>query len=174
LALVALIPVIFVIWERTTFMSSAWIALALSLLLTNIWEYSVKHRRWLQTLVLIVFALWISANTLTLLRRNYWWGQAGAANKLLIEQLGNYVDELPSNAEIWLLNMPDRFGNAFIFRNSFPGAAETMGYQQTVYQVLDAELKRFSSTERAKYISQLQSSPNVIVLFYENGYLITP
>jgi hypothetical protein len=171
--LISLIPVIFVIWERTTFISSMGIALTLSLLFTSAWNYSAG-RQAMQKLIMVAFILWISTNTLTLIRRNYWWGQAGTANKIVVDQLGDYLNELPAGAQVCLVNLPDHFENAFAFRNSFPKAAELLGYQQVIYPILDTELESLSSKENEAYNSLKSDAQPTLVLVYENGSLTLP
>jgi hypothetical protein len=109
-----------------------------------------------------------------LLRRNYWWGQAGKTSKSVITQLDQYIAELPDNAEIWLINLPDQIENDYTFRNAFPAATQLLNYKQVVYAVLDSELESLPKRQREEYYSQLQDHPDVTLLWYKNGRLVSP
>jgi hypothetical protein len=84
------------------------------------------------------------------------------------------VNELPAGAHVSLLNLPDHFENAFAFRNSFPKAAELLGYQQVIYPILDTELESLSSKENEAYNSLKSDAQPTLVLVYENGSLTLP
>jgi hypothetical protein len=171
MVLVALLPTIFVVTERTAFLSSAFVSLTLSWLFVQAWTHASKRCFGFRVFVIAALVLCVSANTLTLVRRNYWWGQASTASRAVMEQLDEHVKELPSNTHVWLLDLPDHLENAYAFRNAFPKAAQVLGYDVIIHPVLDVELAALSHEERVKLVSQLQDAPDVIVLWYKRGHL---
>lgn len=172
LSLVALGPVIFVVTERTAFLSSAGIALAFALLFVNAWDDLARRRTVLWALVLIALVLWVGANTVTLVRRNARWGEAGAASRSVFDQLGEYAETLPGDTQIWLLGLPDHIENAYAFRNVFPKAAQVLGYEQMIHVVLDTELDSLPAADKAKLATEPCDSCRFVVLWYENGGLV--
>jgi len=171
MAFVALFPSIFVFAERTAFLSSAFVSLSLSCLFVQAWDRLAKRRLGFRSLVLAALVLWTSAQAITLVRRNYWWGQAGALSKAVMEQLGKQIDGLSSDTQVWLLGLPDHLENAYVFRNAFPTAARVLGYEPQVRAVLDVELDGLSVQERVERERQLLASSSVYVLWYEGGSL---
>jgi hypothetical protein len=89
-----------------------------------------------------------------------------------LAQLGEHAGALPSDAQIWLLGLPDHIENAYAFRNAFPKAAHLLGYEQTIHVVLDVELEGFSSAEKAELVTKQHESSSSTVLLYESGGLV--
>jgi uncharacterized membrane protein len=168
LALAALAPVIFEIWERTTFMSSIGVALCLAMLFVNGWDGLTKRRKSLRPFLILALGLWLSANLVILLQRNSQWGRAGSANQAVIAELENYLPELSPDTKVQLINLPDRFGEAYTFRNTFPSAGVLIGYLQPISATLDVEMIKPQSPQ----IRPAHGDSAIVRLAYENGHLV--
>lgn len=138
-AATALAPVVFVVAERTLFMATTGIATAVAALFVGIWE-SVRGRPALQTATIIALVLWLSANALALVERNVWWGRAGATSRTIMAQLDAIDRTIPAGEEIWLVDLPDRYRNAYVFRNAFPAAGTLLGHDSKTYAILDTAI----------------------------------
>lgn len=75
---------------------------------------------------------------------------AAATNQLVVEQLAFYTRSLAVGQEIWIFNLPDRFEDAYVFRNTFPAVGMFIGYPQLIHAVLDVEWKQLSAADQGQ------------------------
>ncbi len=113
----ALGPVILIVTERTTYLSSAgwaWVAASITIIA---WEQSesVLKRR----VVSLTVVAMLGANLIALTHRGYWWNQAANLSRDVFSQAKSSLSALPlrENGQIWFVNMPERIEYAYAFGN---------------------------------------------------------
>jgi len=172
LTIAALASVILIVSERTAFVSSIGVVLALSILFVCGWNAVREYGKWAKQVVTIAIILYIGTNASVLVYRGSRWGKAGETSRTVLMELNSQIVELPANAEVWLVNLPDHLEYAYTFRNTFPSASELLNYDHNIQVVLDTELTMLSPQHREDYISQLRDHPSATVFWYENGMLV--
>jgi hypothetical protein len=177
LTIVALAPVILIVSERTAFLSSIGVALAVSTAVVCIWDGLTEHsecKRWMKQAVAVAAISYIATNASVLIYRSSWWGRAGEISETVLTQLDDQITELPADAEIWLVNLPDHLEYAYVFRNTFPAASEllnSLNHDRNIQTVLDSELAVLPPPQREDLINQLGNRPGAVILWYEDGVL---
>jgi hypothetical protein len=170
-SLVALGPVVFIVSERSIFLSSVGIALMFATLFVGAWDAAKKRGRGLQWAVAIAVVLHVGLNAGVLEYRSTWFGRSGAISERVLAGLERQVAGMPAGASIVLANLPDHTGYTFTFRNTFPSAAVVLGYNVDVQAVLDSELDALPPQRRAEHVRQLARESDAVVLWYRDGKL---
>lgn len=175
-AAVALAPVLPIVTERTAFLSSVGVAWALAGLFVGLLEVAQRHTAGAADVVAVALALYLAANASGLVYRCMWWGRAAETSRSVIGQLETQLAELPPEADVWLVGVPDHRAYAYIFRNAFPWARDVMGLRQSIRVVLDTELPaaadgRMLRPQPGEWSSWLGVSPGAVVLWYGGGTL---
>lgn len=174
LSIVALAPVILMISERTAFLSSIGVALALSVAFVCTWdalsergEYKGRMKR----VIAVAVVLYTITNASVLIYRSSWWAKAGKISETVLMQLDDQIRELPTDTEIWLVNLPDHVEYAYVFRNTFPAASDLLEFlsHRSIQAVLDSELAALSPPQRKDLINQLENRPDAVIFWYKEG-----
>jgi hypothetical protein len=176
LSIVALAPVILIVSERTAFLSSIGVALALSVAFVCTWDALSKHSEYkgrMKRVIAVAVVLYATTNASVLIYRSSWWGKAGKISKTVLMQLDDQVRELPADAEIWLVNLPDHLEYAYVFRNTFPAASDLLEFlsERNIQTVLDSELAALSPPQREDLTNRLGNRPDVVIFWYEDGMI---
>jgi hypothetical protein len=170
-SLVTLGPVLFIVSERSIFLSSVGIALTFATLLVGAWDAAKRHGKWLKRAIAVVIILYIGLNACVLEYRSTWFGKSGEISEAVLTQLDSQIADLPAGASILLVNLPDHTGYTFTFRNTFPSATQVLGYDVEIQAVLDSELSALLPQQRADYVHQLASASGATVIWYRDGRL---
>ncbi len=169
--LVLLVPVLPIVSERTAFGSSIGLAWAIALVAGCNWRSSsgVPAAR---ALVVTAVALILAANAAVLAYRSAWWGRSSAAVATTLASIHTAAADLPPDATMWIVGLPDHFHDAWAFRNAFhpdrPGADEVLQLGHPVFSVLDTELAGLEPEPLQRRIADLQQQPGVAVFLYQN------
>jgi hypothetical protein len=113
-----LAPVILIVAERTTYVSSVGWALAIASIVTLAWDAASQSnlplKRWLTVLAMVVL---LGANLVTLTHRSYWWDRAADISYDLFSQVRVTMLALPpgKSGQLWFINMPNRIEYAYTF-----------------------------------------------------------
>lgn len=122
---IALAPVILIITERTTYVSSIGAALAIGTIMTRCWgslmQSSKSLLRMLVAVVLVTAIL--GANIAALSHRSYWWHRSGEISRGFIVQVQESARAVPPDkpVHLWFVDLPlgiqyaHAFGNRTLF-----------------------------------------------------------
>ncbi|RLC76517.1 MAG: hypothetical protein DRI61_13135, partial [Chloroflexi bacterium] len=170
--IIALGPVIFIVTERAIFLSSIGIAAAFSILLVGAWD-AAKDKVWLKRTITIAFVLYLGLNLYVLRYRSMWFEKSANLNQTVMEQLGQYAEDLPANTKVLIANLPDHTQHTFTFRNTFPPAIKLLRYPIDVMSILDSDLRTIPRQRQKDYVKQIaQKNDCSIVLWYNDGQLV--
>lgn len=169
---VALAPVIFIVSERSVFLSSVGIVLLFSTVFIGAWDIAKERGKWMKRAAAIVIILYVGLNACVFGYRSVWFGRSAKVSKSVLMQLDSQIENLPTGTHILLINLPDYIGYAFTFRNTFPSATKILEYDFDIEAVLDTELVGLSPQQQEDYIDQLKEEANGVVFWYRDGKLV--
>jgi len=165
-------PVIFIVTERAIFLSSIGITVAFSIFLVGAWD-AAKKNIWLKRTIAVAFVLYLGLNFYVLTYRSTWFEKSANLNQTVMEQLGQYVEDLPENTKVLIANLPDHTQHTFTFRNTFPPAIKLLRYSIDVMSILDSDLTAIPPQQQKDYVKQIaQENDCSIVLWYNDGQLV--
>lgn len=104
--------------ERFVYSASAFGAI----LVVTLLGYLLESRRFL----MLILACILVAYAASLLRSNHNWKRASGIAESVVASLGAVVDA----RDIYVLNLPDNIGGAYVFRNGLNEAAALLGYAE--------------------------------------------
>jgi hypothetical protein len=169
---VALGPVIFIVTERSVFLSSIGIVLTFSILLIGAWDIARERGKWMKQVVTAIIILHVGLNILVLGYRSTWFGKSAEVSRTVLTQLDSRIESLPAGTPVLLVNLPDHLGYTFTFRNTFPSATKVLEYDHDVQAVLDTALIALSPQQQEDYVNQLGREAGAIVFWYRDGKLV--
>jgi len=170
--ILALGPVIFIVSERSVFLSSVGSVLMLSILFVGAWDVAKRRSKRMEQTVAIVIVLYIALNVCVLGYRSAWFGQSAKTSKAVLMQLDDQIQRLPTGTAILLVNLPDHLGYTFTFRNTFPSATRVLEYDLDIKTVLDTDFIGLSPRQQENYVNQLKRASNAVVFWYRDGRLV--
>jgi hypothetical protein len=170
--ILALAPVIFIVAERSVFLSSIGIVLMLSTLFVGAWDTAKEHGEWMKRAIAAIIILYAGLNTYVLGYRSTWFGKSAETSKAVLMQLDSQIENLPTGTPILLVHLPDHLGYTFTFRNTFPAATKILEYDSSIRTVLDTELIGLSSQQQEDYIDQFRQESDDTVFWYRDGKLV--
>ncbi|HUX76203.1 MAG TPA: hypothetical protein VMY40_06145 [Anaerolineae bacterium] len=169
---VAVAPIIFIVAERSVFMSSVGIVLAFCVALVGAWDVAKERGKWMKRAVAVSVVLYVGLNASVLAYRSAWFGRSAQTSRAVLAQLEGEIERLPAGRPVLLVNLPDHLEYTFTFRNTFPSAARVLGYDRAVESVLDTALRPLSPREQEDYIDQRRRAPDAAVFWYRDGELV--
>ena len=169
---VTLGPIIFIVAERSVFLSSVGIVLAFGISFVGVWDVARERGKWMKRMIAVAIVLYTGLNTCVLGYRSTWFGKSAEISRAVLTQLDREVERLPAGIPILLVNLPDHLEHTFTFRNTFPSAAEILGYDRYVDSVLDTTLHPLSPQQQESYVGRLGQESGAIVFWYRNGELV--
>ncbi|MBN1872994.1 MAG: glycosyltransferase family 39 protein [Anaerolineae bacterium] len=166
-----LAPVIFIVAERSIFLSSMGIALALAMGLVGAWRgvrrgEHFQHTLW-RGLTTLMILLSIGMNTCVLLYRSAWFDHSSSVSRAVFTQLDDHLTRIPPGEHIVLINLPDHIAHTFTFRNTFPAATQVVGYEYDITVILDTAWTDFTPQAQVAHIQQCQEVASCSVLWYD-------
>jgi hypothetical protein len=165
-------PVVFIVSERSSFVSSLGITIVFAVLLVGMWDEAGRHAAWVRRAAAAIVVVYVALNAFVFEYRCAWFARSGDMNEAVLAQLDAQVKGLPSDATVLLVDLPDHTGYTFTFRNTFPSASVVFGYEFAVKAVLDTELARIPLADRDAYLRQIGGEPGTLVFWYEDGKLV--
>ncbi len=165
-----LAPVVFIVAERSIFLSSIGIALALAIGLVGAWRkvrqlQSPNDALW-RALTTGAILLCIGVNTCVLLYRSAWFDRSATVSQTVFEQLDTHLANSPPGEHIVLINLPDYIAHTFTFRNTFPAATQVLGYDYEITAVLDTTWATLTPQAQTESIKSCQEDTDCTVLRY--------
>jgi hypothetical protein len=176
LAVVAsgLVPVLLMVSERTTFISSLGTTLVISTLFLAAIEAASLTTRFSRRAVVTGIAVYMATNLVVLQDRARMWSAAGSITKGVLSQLSAKTRDLPEGAGVLILGLPDSYQGAVVFRNAIPSATQLLGFPRPVRAVLDRGSQDLSKQDQEidGYLNHPGNGPAVRVYHYANGALL--
>ena len=126
----------------------------------------------MKRMIAVAIILYTGLNTCVLGYRSTWFGKSAEISRAVLTQLDREVERLPPGILILLVNLPDHLEHTFTFRNTFPSAAQILGYDRYVDSVLDTALHPLSPQQQESYVDRLGQESGAIVFWYRNGELV--
>ena len=176
----ALAPVILIVAERTTYVSSIGWALAAAGTMTLARDATsmsnLPSRRWL---VVVVAAVFLGANLVTLSHRSYWWNQAAHISENVFSRVRSAMLNLPpeKDCQLWFFDMPYQIEYAYAFGNRVLFAAwllqDQVGVRDVKVSVFQGDLVGASPEERMEQLySEQAMESSVVAFFWQDGSLV--
>jgi hypothetical protein len=170
---VTLVPVLPIVAERTALLSSIGVAWVVAIAAGSAWSARPpKQRRIVRIAATAGLAAFLAANGAALVYRTAWWDAATATSRAVLADLDAGLREIPPDAEVWLVGVPDHLRYAFVFRNAFPHAGAVRGDRVHLRAVLDTELAGLDEGARAARRAELAARPGSVVFDYVGGRLV--
>ena len=164
-------PVIFVVTERASFLSTVGIASAYAVLLIGAWDVVRKGRPRFKQAMAVVIVIFICLNLFVLTYRSAFFGRSAVANRAVISQID--AQAISAGEKVLIANLPDHTGYTFTFRNTFPSANKLMRHNFEIHSILDTRLAGMSSEQQHAYVYNVAEKINSnIIYWYSDGKLI--
>lgn len=169
----ALAPVILIVAERTTYVSSVGWAIAIAAITSLAWDTapqtSFSPKRWLTILVVVVI---LGANVVTLTHRGYWWDRAANISHDMFSRVKAATLALPpgESGKLWFINIPnhieyaDAFGNRILFAVWL--LQEQVGAQDIEVSLLQEPESKAAPSERLRQLLSERAVEGPVVAFY--------
>jgi hypothetical protein len=169
-----LVPVLLMVSERTTFISSLGMALVISTFFLAAIEGASLTARFSRRAVVTGIAVYMATNLVVLQDRARMWSAAGSITKGVLSQLSDKTRDLPEGAGVLILGLPDSYQGALVFRNAIPSATQLLGFPRPVHAVLDLGSQDLSKQDQEidEYLNHPGNGPAVRVYHYANGALL--
>lgn len=175
----ALAPVILMVAERTTYLSSVGWALAISSVIVLMWDTASDRRvfpkRWLAVLVVVVILV---ANLVTLGHRSYWWNRAAYISYDMFSHVRAAMQTLPpgESIQLWFINVPDLLEYASAFGDRIHFAVWLMQNQTGA----EAQAELFQNQEidgsprehMRRLVSERAAEGPVLAFYWQGGILV--
>ncbi|MFQ6100906.1 MAG: ArnT family glycosyltransferase [Anaerolineae bacterium] len=173
----ALAPVILIVAERTTYVSSVGWALTIGTIMALAWgatSGSSSLKRWLTILAVVVI---LGANLVTLIHRAYWWDHAADISYDLFSRVKAAMLDLPPGkaGHLWFINIPDRVEYAYAFGNRILFAVWLLQAQagEPDVEALHIQESTVSPSERIDRLLSEQPVKGPVVAFYwQDGRIV--
>lgn len=175
----ALAPVILIVAERTTYLSSVGWALAISSAIVLMWDAASERGafpiRWLAVLVVVLILV---ANFVTLSHRSYWWNRAADISYDMFAHVRTAMQTLPpgENIQLWFVNVPNLLEYASAFGDRIHFAVWLLQNQTGA----DAQAELFQNQEidgaprehMRRLISERAVVGPVLAFYWQGGILV--
>ena len=174
-----LAPVILIVAERTTYVSSVGWALTIAAIVTLAWDAASRShlslKRWLTVLVVVVM---LGANLVTLIHRSYWWNRSADVSREVFSQVQVSLLNLPpgEDSQLWFFNPPDQMEYACAFGSRLLFAVwllqDQLGVEAQVLVFQDREINASPPERTRQLFSERAIEGPVVVFYWQDGKLV--
>jgi hypothetical protein len=173
---IALAPVILIVAERTTYVSSVGMALMLGALAGLAWDdVALNGPRWRKGLVAVVVVALVGANLVVLMHRSASWRQTADVSRDLIAQVRATLHDMPADrtVHVWFFDMPFTIEYAYAFGNRALFAMWLLDDPRISARLFESGAEGASLAERVDRVRTQEGTQDAIVAFaWSQGRLV--